>query len=213
MELCPVRDAKCPPVHARRPQPPTHPRLPPTTATDLLSYLPRIPAARTVSANQPACSPHHRRSSLAALTLTMRACFRACVLTPHTHMPPPALLRHSELMNAITLAGIILKTGLPSEAIVDNMIRRVLLLVREAYSECVAEDRRPEGSVVGTVPTPENAQTLHVSCQSGGPLRPPAASHRTGMTRGSQEPAPITVTLTTAAAESMWSLPRSRRRW
>lgn len=39
-------------------------------------------------------------------------------------------------METIQHAGKILHTGLPSEPIVDNMVRRVLLLVREAYSEC-----------------------------------------------------------------------------
>eukprot|EP00037_Helgoeca_nana_P016278 m.153315 g.153315 ORF g.153315 m.153315 type:complete len:380 (+) comp23442_c0_seq2:1291-2430(+) len=45
----------------------------------------------------------------------------------------------ADLIVLIQLAGSRLKTGLPTSDIVDNMVRRVARLVREAYIECMAE--------------------------------------------------------------------------
>lgn len=45
----------------------------------------------------------------------------------------------SELIDVVELAGNRLRTGLPSEDIVNNMVRRVIRLVHEAYGECVSD--------------------------------------------------------------------------
>eukprot|EP00035_Acanthoeca_spectabilis_P007667 m.140440 g.140440 ORF g.140440 m.140440 type:complete len:374 (+) comp14035_c0_seq5:2915-4036(+) len=44
-----------------------------------------------------------------------------------------------DLIALLQLAGTRLKTGLPTEDIVNNMVLRVVRLVREAYTECTAE--------------------------------------------------------------------------
>eukprot|EP00038_Savillea_parva_P004350 m.136708 g.136708 ORF g.136708 m.136708 type:complete len:406 (+) comp11443_c0_seq1:272-1489(+) len=68
-----------------------------------------------------------------------------------------------ELIDVVELAGSRLKTGLPSEDIVNNMVRRVGRLVREAYVECMAElgDK-------STGPFASEAASLHELLLDGG---------------------------------------------
>jgi len=72
----------------------------------------------------------------------------------------------SELIETIELAGVRLKTGLPSEDVVNNMVRRVVRLVREAYGECM-DEVGDVSALKSTGPFMSEAASLHGLLLSG----------------------------------------------
>lgn len=68
----------------------------------------------------------------------------------------------------IRYTGKKLKTGLPNEPIVGNMVRRVMYLVREAYAACLDTEQRRQiaESGLGEVPKKKGMVSTSVSVQS-----------------------------------------------
>jgi len=73
----------------------------------------------------------------------------------------------AELIDLLTYTGMELQMGLPSDALVTNMVRRVLRLVREAYTECLNESKGLESetnmsaSVRDMMLLPEEVDSLY----------------------------------------------------